>query len=92
MIRSWLGMDEDFAWLYRKIDSLEGRITKRFNELEDGGLIIDGTAPKDNTLRELVYGLYQYLKVRPRRQFYQEPAEVQTMVTKRKFWVEKIKK
>lgn len=94
MIRKWLGINDDFTQLRFELRVLENRVDTQdtqMREVEDGGQIFDGIQPKENSMKELVYGICQYLKIRPRREFYQEP-DVCTMVTKRKFWVEKIKK
>lgn len=86
LIKKWLGITE----LEKKSESLK-QIAFRLTALELDNKTSDGQMAKEDSVKELVFHICRYLGVNFRREFYQE-IESQTMITKRRFWLEKGKK
>lgn len=89
-IKGWLSID----YLNQEIINLRLRCAVLESELkkcEDGGLIFEGGVAKVDSLKEFVYGMAKYLKLRPRKTYKEVPVEPATTKTERVYEVIKIK-
>jgi hypothetical protein len=89
-IRKWLGMEyhaEAITDLRCRCNILEEKLKK----CEDGGSIFVGESAKEDSLKEFVYGMAKYLKLRPRKTFKEVPSEHIATKTERVYEIIKVK-
>jgi hypothetical protein len=89
LIKKWLGVDK----IENKIQTLEMQNTFLYERLEkykDGGSVFNGEAVTNDSLKEFVYGIAKYLKLKPKRTFKEVP-EITTTKNERVYEVIKYK-
>ena len=88
IIQRWLGIDK----IQNKVRALEFQNTFLYGQIEkcqDGGSIFAGESAKVDSLKEFVYGMAKYLKLRPHKSYKEVPVE--PIVTKQERVYEVIK-
>lgn len=89
-IKRWLGID----CLNQEIINLRLRcavIESNLKKCEDGGSVFTGKSAKEDSLKEFVYGVARYLKLRPHRSYKEVPVEPAQTKLERVYEVIKVK-
>jgi len=89
-IQRWLGIKN----LQQEIINLRIRcamIETDVKKCEDGGSMFNGESAKEDSLKEFVYGMAKYLKLRPHKSYKEAPVEPVETKTLRIYEVIKVK-
>jgi hypothetical protein len=93
LIRKLLGVvskEEYYERVYRENERYD-MLMEMLKEMQDEVFNKIGTAPKPRGLKEMVWGIVDYLKLKPKEGYKEVPNEVQSFRTERRFWLEKRK-